>query len=193
MMLHITPLLLILLTTYILQACSSILTIGTAALITTTTWNDPRTIGTQLDDKVLETYITHALNKNQHIKKNTRIINTVYQGNVLLTGQAPSHILSDKAVQIVKNIHGTQTIYNAIRKKTPISLQSIFFDIWISNQIRLNLICNSNIHSSNIKVLTEDQEVFLLGRVTYEEGQYVERLANTAYGVKNVFTAFTYI
>lgn len=193
MQLHIISLLLILFTTFILQACSSILTIGTAAFITTTTWNDPRTIGTQLDDKILEAYINHALNKNQHIKKTTRIINKVYQGNVLLIGQSPSLFSSEQAVQIVKHTHGTKKIYNAIRQKTPISLQSIFFDIWISSQIKLNLLIRPNIHASNIKVITEDKEVFLLGQVTYEEGQYVEKLVNTTYGVKNVFITFSYI
>lgn len=193
MKLCIISLSLILFITVTLQACTSILTVGTAAFITTTTWKDPRTIGTQLDDKILETYITHALNKNQNIKKNTRIINTVYQGNVLLTGQSPDLFLSQQAIHIVKNIHNTKKIHNAIRKKPPIPLQSILFDIWISSQIRLNLLIRHNIHTANIKIVTEDQEVFLLGQVTYSEGQYAENLANTTYGVKNVFTSFTYM
>lgn len=193
MKLYITPLSLILFIIVTLQACSTVLTIGTAAFITTTTWQDPRTIGTQLDDKILETYITHALNKNQNIKKNTRIINTVYQGNILLTGQSPDLFLSAQAIQIVKHIHNTKKIHNAIRKKPPIPLKSILFDIWISSQIRLNLLIRYNIHTANIKIVTEDQEVFLLGQVTYLEGQYIEKLANTTYGVKNVFTSFTYI
>lgn len=193
MKLHIITLPLILISIIILQACSSILAVGTAAFITTTTWNDPRTIGTQLDDKILETYITHILNKNQYIKNTTRIINTVYQGNVLLTGQSPSPLLTEKAVKIVTQIHGTKKIYNAIRKTLPISLQTIFFDIWISSQIRLNLLIRKNIHTSNIKIITEDKEVFILGQITYKEGQYIEKLANTTYGVKKVFIAFTYI
>lgn len=193
MKLHITILILTLITTIILQSCSSMLALGTAAFITTTTWNDPRTIGTQLDDKILETYITHTLNKNQQIKKKTRIINTVYQGNVLLTGQSSSLVLSEKAIQIITHIHGTKKIYNAIRKKSPISLQTIFFDIWISNQIRLNLLIHKNIYTANIKVITEDKEVFLLGHLTHEEGKYAEKIANTTYGVKNVFIVFTYV
>lgn len=193
MKLHIITLSLILITIIILQACSSMLAIGTAAFITTTTWNDPRTVGTQLDDKILETYITHTLRKNQQIKKTTRIINTVYQGDILLTGQSPSLLLSKKAIQIITNIHGTKKIYNAIRQKSPISLQATLFDVWISSQIRLNLLIRKNIHAANIKIVTEDQEVFLLGKVTYEEGQYIEKLANTTYGVKKVFTTFIYI
>lgn len=193
MKLSIISLLLILFVMFILQACSSMLAIGTAAFVTTTTWNDPRTIGTQLDDNILEKYITHTLNKYQHIKKKTRIINTVYQGNVLLTGQTPSLSLSEEAVQIVANIHGTRKIYNAIRQGQPICLQSIFSDIWISNQIRLNLLINQNVRASNIKVITENKEVFLIGQVNYSEGQYAEKLANTINGVRNVFTAFTYI
>lgn len=193
MKLYTISLLLILFTMIILQACSSMLAVGTAAFITTTTWKDPRTIGTQLDDKILETYITHALHKDPYIKKKTRIINTVYQGNVLLTGQSPSLALSEQAVQIVKHMRGTKKIFNSIKKKSPISFQSILFDVWISSQIRLNLLIFQNMHTLNIKIITEDKEVFLLGQVTYEEGRYIEELVNTTYGVKNVFTAFTYV
>lgn len=193
MKLHIHLLLLTLFTIFILQACSSMLAIGTAAFITTKTWNDPRTIGTQLDDKILETYISHELKKNQHIKKTTRIINIVYQGNILLLGQSPSLFLSEQANQIVKNIHGTKKIYNAIRKKKPISLQSIIFDTWISSQIRLHLLICPNIHSSNIKIITEDKEVFLLGQITHEEILYIKNLTNTIYGIKNIFTYFIYV
>lgn len=184
--------LLIILTICTLQACSSILAIGTAAFVTTTTWHDPRTIGTQLDDNILTAYISYTLNKYKYIKKNTRIVNTVYQGNVLLTGQSPSFSLSEQTVQIIKNIQGTKNIYNAIRQKKPIHFKTILFDVWISNQIRLNLLINRNMHFSKIKIITEDKEVFLIGQVSRKEGQYAEKVANTTIGVKNVFSMFTY-
>ncbi|WHL25033.1 MAG: division/outer membrane stress-associated lipid-binding lipoprotein [Candidatus Blochmannia vicinus] len=190
---HIVQLLLILFSILILQACcSSMLAVGTAAFITTA-WHDPRTIGTQLDDNILETHIAYSFNKNQHIKKFTRIKNTVYQGNVLLTGQAPSISFVEEAIKIVTKINGTKNIYNAIRQGTPICLQSIFIDTWISNQIRLSLFLKKDIHASSIKIITENKEVFLLGQVTHLEGKYAEKIANTTNGVKNVTTAFSYI
>ncbi|URJ32251.1 division/outer membrane stress-associated lipid-binding lipoprotein [Blochmannia endosymbiont of Camponotus sp.] len=190
---HISQMLLILFSILTLQACcSSILAIGTAAFITTA-WNDPRTIGTQLDDSILENHIAHALKKNKHIKKSTRIKNTVYQGNVLLTGQTPSMSFAEEAIKIIIKINGTKNIYNAIRQDKPICIQSIFTDAWISTQIRLNFFIKSDIHASNIKIITENKEVFLLGQVTHEESKSAEKIAKTIDGVKNVFTAFSYI
>ncbi|WP_159714904.1 division/outer membrane stress-associated lipid-binding lipoprotein [Blochmannia endosymbiont of Camponotus nipponensis] len=171
--------------------CSSILTIGSAALITTT-WNDPRTIGTQLDDSILKAHIAHALHKNQHIKKSSRIKSTVYQGNVLLTGQTSSISIAEEAIQIVMQINGTKNIYNAIRQNTPICTRSILIDIWISSQIRLNLFIKKGINTANIKIITENKEVFLLGIVTHEENKYTKKIANSVNGVKNVFTVFSY-
>ncbi|URJ28115.1 division/outer membrane stress-associated lipid-binding lipoprotein [Candidatus Blochmannia vicinus (nom. nud.)] len=190
---HVVQLLLILFSVLVLQACcSSMLAIGTAAFITTA-WHDPRTIGTQLDDNILETSITYAFNKHQHIKKYARIKPTVYQGNVLLTGQAPSASFIKEAIKIVTKINGTKNIYNAIRQGTPICLQSIFADALISNQIRLNLFLKRDIRASSIKIVTENKEVFLLGQVTYAEGKYAEKIANTTNRVKNVTTTFSYI
>lgn len=190
---YISQILLILFATLMLQACcSSMLAIGTAAFITTA-WNDPRTIGTQLDDNILEAHIAHALNQNKHITKSARIKNTVYQGNVLLTGQTPAISFAEEAIKIVKKINGTKNVYNAIRQDKPISVQSICTDAWISTQIRLNLFIKKNIHVSNVKIITENREVFLLGQVTQEEGRYAEKIASSINGIKNVFTAFSYI
>lgn len=175
-----------------LSACSSILTISTAALVATT-WNDSRTIGMQLDDSILKIYIHRALNEHTEIKKFTRITSTVYQGNILLTGQSPSIALSKKAVQIVSSIHGVKNIYNAIRQSQPISFQDILIDSWISNQIRFNLFTQKNKNISNIKVLSENKEIFLLGKVTHEEGYYAKNIAKNCNGVKEVFTIFIYL
>ncbi|ADV33464.1 putative phospholipid-binding domain protein [Candidatus Blochmanniella vafra str. BVAF] len=176
----------------LLIGCTSMLTIGTATIVANT-WYDSRTIGSQIDDSILKINIYHALNKHTQIKKFTRIINTVYQGNVLLTGQSPSSELSKEAINIVMHINGTKNIYNAIRKNSPISLQNILFDSIISNQIRFHLFTKKNTHISKIKVVTENREVFLLGMVTCKEGQYAEKIARKTKGVKNVFSAFTYI
>ncbi|WP_331828488.1 division/outer membrane stress-associated lipid-binding lipoprotein [Candidatus Blochmannia sp. SNP] len=189
---RIVQLLLILSSILILQACcSSMLAIGTAAFITTA-WHDPRTIGTQLDDNILETHIAYSFNKNQHIKKFARIKNTVYQGNVLLTGQAPSIFFIEEAIKIVTRTNGTKNIYNAIRQGTPICLRSIFIDTLITNQIRLSLFLKKDVHTSSIKIITENKEVFLLGQVTHSEGKCAEQIAKTTNGVRNVTTAFSY-
>lgn len=175
-----------------LSSCSSMLAISTATIITTT-WYDSRTIGSQLDDNILKVYIYCVLNQNKQIKKYTRIVNTVYQGHVLLTGQSPSVGLIEEAVEMIIKIPGIKNIYNSIRQGPPISLQSILIDTLISNQIRFNFFTQKNRNIFNIKVIVENKEVFLLGRVTHEEGRYAKEISKNINGVKNVFPTFIYI
>ncbi|URJ25142.1 BON domain-containing protein [Candidatus Blochmannia ocreatus (nom. nud.)] len=174
-----------------LQACcSSLLAVGTATAITTA-WNDSRTLGTQLDDNIIAINITYSLYKNSHIRQAARIKNTVYHGDVLLTGQSLSSALTEDAIKIIREINGTKKIYNAIRKKSPINLQSILRDMWITNKIRFNIFLKDNIYSSDIKITTENKEVFLIGKITPEKENILrEIIKQTAPTVSIIFIPY---
>ena len=88
----------ILLTAMLLQGCVAVVAGGAA--VATKTATDPRTVGTQVDDGTLELRVTNALAKDQQIKTDARVIATAYQGKVLLTGQAPSQEIANRAKQI---------------------------------------------------------------------------------------------
>jgi len=51
---------------------------------------------------------------------------------------------------------------------------------------------NAKTKARNIKVVTENSEVFLIGIVTSEEGKAAAQLASQVDGVKKVITLFTY-
>jgi Predicted periplasmic or secreted lipoprotein len=55
------------------------------------------------------------------------------------------------------------------------------------------LLGSDQVKSSNVKVTTENGEVFLLGLVTDREGKAAADIASRVSGVKHVTTAFTYI
>ncbi|ELU2281801.1 BON domain-containing protein, partial [Escherichia coli] len=55
------------------------------------------------------------------------------------------------------------------------------------------LLKSSRVKLSDVKVLTENGEVFLMGRVTEKEGQAAADIASRVAGVKHVITAFSYI
>ena len=58
--------------------------------------------------------------------------------------------------------------------------------------MRSQLLTSDTVKSSNVKVTTENGEVFLLGPVTQQEGQSAAQIASVS-GVKHVTTAFTYV
>lgn len=176
----------------LLQGCIAGVVVGSAAVATKTA-TDPRSVGTQVDDGTLEARVENALSKDQQLKKDARVVATAYQGKVLLTGQSPNANLTARAKQIAMGVEGTSEVYNEIRQGTPVSLSTASSDTWITTKVRSQLLTSDTVKSSNVKVTTENGEVFLLGLVTQQEGQSAAQIASQVSGVKHVTTAFTYV
>ena len=176
----------------LLQGCIAGVVVGSAAVATKTA-TDPRSVGTQVDDGTLEARVENALSKDQQLKKDARVVATAYQGKVLLTGQSPNADLTARAKQIAMGVEGTSEVYNEIRQGTPVSLSTASSDTWLTTKVRSQLLTSDTVKSSNVKVTTENGEVFLLGLVTQQEGQSAAQIASQVSGVKHVTTAFTYV
>lgn len=182
----------VLISALLLQGCVGAVVVGSAA-VGTKAATDPRTVGTQVDDGTLELRVNSALSKDEQIKKQTRINVTAYQGKVLLVGQAPTTDLSSRAKQIAMGVDGATEVYNEIRQGQPIGMGTAASDTWITSKVRTQLLSSDQVKSSNVKVTTENGEVFLLGLVTDREGRAAADIASRVSGVKHVTTAFTMI
>ncbi|SUP87651.1 hemolysin [Yersinia pseudotuberculosis] len=178
--------------TLLLQGCVGAVVVGSAAVATKTA-TDPRTIGTQVDDGTLEARVVNALSKDKEIKSQTRFVVTAYQGKVLLTGQTPSAELSNRAKQIASGVDGATEVYNEMRLGKPVDLSTASMDTWITTKVRSQLLTSDSVKSSNVKVTTENGEVFLLGLVTQQEAQSAAQIASKVSGVKHVTTTFTIV
>ncbi|WP_039056831.1 division/outer membrane stress-associated lipid-binding lipoprotein [Enterobacter sp. Bisph1] len=180
----------VLISALLLQGCVGAVVVGSAA-VGTKAATDPRTVGTQVDDGTLELRVSSALSKDEQIKKEARINVTAYQGKVLLTGQAPNTDLASRAKQIAVGVEGATEVFNEIRQGQPIGLGTASSDTWITTKVRSQLLSSDQVKSSNVKVTTENGEVFLMGLVTDREGRAAADIASRVSGVKHVTTAFT--
>lgn len=176
----------------LLQGCVGAVVVGSAAVATKSA-TDPRTVGTQVDDGTLELRVTNAISKDEQLKKEARVVATAYQGKVLLTGQTPTTELSNRAKQIALGVEGAAEVYNEIRQGNQVSLGTASMDTWITTKVRSQILASDTVKSSNVKVTTENGEVFLLGLVTQREGASAAEIASKVSGVKHVTTAFTYL
>lgn len=182
----------LLISVLLLQGCVGAVVVGGAAVATKLA-SDPRTVGTQVDDGTLELRISNSLAQDSQLKSTTRISVTVYQGKVLLTGQAPAQALAARAKSIAMGVEGVREVYNEIRQRKPLGFSQISTDTWITTKVRTQLLSSDLVKSRDIKVITENGEVFLLGIVTSREGKASAGIASRVSGVKHVITAFTYL
>lgn len=176
---------------FVLQGCVAAVIgagAGTTKLVT-----DPRTTGTQVDDTTLDSKIGMKLKDEAAYFEGARIVVSAYNTNVLLIGQAKSDSQISRAVELAQSVSGVNKIYNQIRIGTVISTGVMTNDAWITTKVKTNLIGNSNTKARNIKVVTENGEVFLRGIVTRQEGQLASEVASKVDGVKLVTTVFTYL
>ncbi|EAA9303402.1 hypothetical protein BHZ80_27885 [Salmonella enterica] len=71
----------------LLSGCAPAVLI-TSASVATRTATDPRSTGRQIDDGTLTLRVSHAIS-SAGLPLQARVTATVYQGNVLLTGEVP--------------------------------------------------------------------------------------------------------
>ena len=182
----------LLLAVLMLQGCIGAAIVGTAAIATKTS-TDPRTTGRQVDDTTLELRVSNSLAEELPSKKVSRVIVSAYQGQILLIGQVPNQQLKTEAQRVVSHVEGVRDIYNELRINHPISFSQVTKDSWITTKIRSQLLTTDKVKSTNVKVITENGEVFLLGLVTHKQAQAAANIASETEGVKRVTTVFNFI
>lgn len=174
-----------------LQGCITTAVVTTAAVATKVA-TDPRSTGTQVDDEILEEKVAYNINKDEQIKEEARINVVAYNGKVLLIGQTPSLDLAENAKNLAAGAEGVTEIYNEIRQGEKIGFMQISKDSWITTQIKSKLLVNSEVKSTEVKVVTENGEVFLMGKVSQNQADAAADVARNTSGVVKVVKVFSY-
>ncbi|MBL4941797.1 MAG: BON domain-containing protein [Colwellia sp.] len=183
-----TALLLILST---LQGCAvvAVVAITTGASVAT----DRRSIGNQIDDQSIEVAAYNEIAKNKSLSDNTNLHITSVNGSVLVIGQAPNTYLRDQAINIVNNIQGVVRIHNQIRIGNITSVTTQTNDVWLTSKVKTALFSSDKINGNDIKVITENAEVFLMGLVSKKEADAAVNVTRNISGVNRVYKAFEYL
>lgn len=134
----------------------------------------------------------YHLDKNKTIDKKCHISVTTYYGIMLLVGQAPTAELKQQAYDLVKNIPNVSRIYNEVTVSKPTSLSQRTDDAWITSKIRSKMLVQTGLRSTDIKVVTENGVVYLMGRVSHTQANIASNLARRVGGVRKVVKVFEY-
>lgn len=123
----------------------------------------------------------------------THISVASFQYDVLMVGQTSSEALRAQAEKSVRQIPGIRRLFNRVEVRPPLTAWQQADDAWMTTRIRSKLIANNLINPREIKVVTENHVVYLLGTVTPEHGKIVIDYARTTAGVRQVVSYFHYI
>ncbi|GJH42733.1 divisome-associated lipoprotein YraP [Pasteurella canis] len=176
----------------LLQGCVAATIAGTAAVATKVA-TDPRTVGTQVDDETLEEKVRIAIYKDEQVKSEARINIVSYSGRILLIGQAPNSNLAEVATSLAKGVENVTEVYNQIRIQPQITFGQIAKDGIMTTEIKSKMLVDSRVKSTDIKVITENGEVFLMGNVTQAQAEAAADVSRNVSGVKKVVKVFNYL
>ncbi|SFR46607.1 Osmotically-inducible protein OsmY, contains BON domain [Pseudidiomarina maritima] len=170
-----------------LSGCAAALVGATAVGISAAT--DTRSIGTQIDDQTIEVRVITALKGDDRLD-DSRVQVVSFNRSVLLLGQVTNSSLRDLASHIVRNTQGVDRVHNELKVAPVISLGQISKDTYITSKIKAKFIANENIKTSDIKVVTENGEVALMGLVERDIARQAIDIARNINGVTRVIDAF---
>ena len=174
----------------ILQGCAAAVVgagVGVASVA-----NDRRTVGTQIDDKTSEGKVVLALEKNEALEQaNVNI--QVYNGVLLLVGQAPTEALKRQAEQAAKTVPTIRKVHNLIRVTEPVGASIIASDVALALKVRAQLLADERVDGFHVSVTVEDSEVFLMGLVNQSEANMAVEVTRNVNGVARVVKAFEYL
>lgn len=188
-----TPVIPILLAALLLQGCGALVVGGAATGVSVI--HDRRSAGVVIDDQNIEIKAINELMSDSELSDRSNVSATSYNQVVLLTGQADTAALRQRAQSIVGRITPVKRVVNEIAVGPSVSLTRKGKDSWITSKVKLELleIDIDSFDASRVKVVTENGVVFLMGLVTQAEAAAAVEKARWVDGVAKVVKVFEYI
>ncbi|MGF6590883.1 BON domain-containing protein [Pseudomonas sp. 2835] len=175
-----------------LTGCSSVLTATRDKPIEDD--RGTRTFGSKIDDSLIETKVSVNVAKaSPDLDKNSHIVVSSFNGIVLLAGQTPRADLKGLAEQAAGQVQRVKKVHNELQVLPPSSILARNNDAWLTTKIKTQMLTDSNIPGSRIKVITENGIVYMLGLLTQQEASRATNLVQGVSGVQKIVKLFEYI
>jgi osmotically-inducible protein OsmY len=177
--------------TALAQGCAPVIVAGGATAAVAAT--DRRTLGALVDDNAIELKARKALNSDPEIGDDVHVNITSVNGIVLLTGETMTAELRDRVLGLIRDIPGIRSIVNEVRVAEPRAFAYTTNDGWITGKVKAKLLGDQNIPGRQVKVVTENSVVYLMGLVKQKEGELAAEAARTVGGITRVVKLFEYL
>ena len=123
---------------------------------------DPRTLGTQIDDSIMQKNLQArlALTEKKYL---VTLSVKVLEGRIFLGGKINEAEEKLKITKMAWETKGVRSVRNNIVIKKKFSFLNVAKDILITSQLRTALILNKNVKSANFNIDTVNQKTYVFG------------------------------
>lgn len=144
---------------------------------------DPRSLSTVTSDQ----YITRDLSIKYMSSEfeSDHVSATVYNHEVLLTGQASSLVQRFKIVRTAKDFDSVQKVYDYVEVSSKYVSTSTE-DSYITGKVKSSLFGSGDVNSNDVKIVTEKGVVYILGLIAKSQLENMINVTKSVDGVKKV-------
>ncbi len=166
----------------LLVSCTSVGRFGTGVDITF----DPRTIGMQIDDTIMQKNLSARLALTEK-KYFLTVQSEVIDGRIFLSGKVNEPEEKIRITKLAWETKGVRSVKNAITIKGQTNFKSTAKDILITSQLRSALVFNKKTKARNYTLETINKHIYIFGIATdIEEKKEVMKEANKIFDVDKV-------
>jgi len=165
---------------------------GAGAATSAIVVNDKRSLHTMADDQTIEYTALKEIQQSSELRTNTHISVVAFDHAVLLVGQVPNVHTAQRVQALVQALPKVARVYNQLEVDPPTSLLIRSNDSWVTAKIKSQMMGTKNLNSGQIKVVTENSNVYLMGLVSHQQGEKAANVARKVDGVQKVITLFEY-
>ena len=150
---------------------------------------DPRSLGTQIDDSIMQKNLSTrlALNEKSYlISINIKVID----GRIFITGKVDDPEEKLKITKFAWETKGVRSVKNDIRIKEEFNFKQSAKDLLITSQLRTAIIFNKEIKASNYQIDTYKKKIYIYGiALTSDERKKVINEAKEILDVEDVIAS----
>lgn len=151
-----------------------------------------RSVGTIIHDNDASNAVLKNIDMDAELREQTHIVVATLNQLMLIAGQATTEAQRDRIYQIASKVPNLKRIYNEVTIQPPSSLGARSTDTWITTKVKTAFLAEKGLQSHDIKVVTEEGVVYLMGVVTPKQAELAADAASQVSRVRKVVKIFEY-
>jgi osmotically-inducible protein OsmY len=151
----------------------------------------PPPAGSVFEDENIENQAISQI--NSHHTGTVHVNVTCFKRRLLLTGEVPSEASKSEIEKIVSGVANVRAINNELVVGSIRGIASRTSDSLVTSDVKLRFVKEGAFRTNQVKIITENGTVFLMGSVHRKEAASAAELASTTNGVQRVVMLFEYL
>ena len=146
-----------------------------------------------LDGSIEHTIKVNVYGLQDNLKETSRLSVDSFYSEVLLTGEVPNDAIKKEIGDMVASMPDVRRVYNELNVGVARGYSATVHDGYITSKLMAKVVANDGIKASQIKAVTDDGVVYVMGRMTPTQQSNLVDIANTTAGVTELVLLTTLV